>query len=67
VQCLIILGTLLAGLKELGTPLTRNLKDRFFVYLPNLRAPVPVLIGEALVSGFQGCSELIAAVNAQMP
>jgi hypothetical protein len=67
VQSLIILGTLLARLKELGTPLTRNLKDRFFLYLPHLRAPVLVLIGEALVSGFLGCSVLIAAVNAQMP
>ena len=51
-QSLIILGTLLAGLKELGTPLTRNLKDRFFLCLPHLRAPVSGLIGGALVSGF---------------
>jgi hypothetical protein len=65
VQSLIILGTLLAGLKELGTPLTRNLKDRFFLYLPHLRAPVPGLIGGALVSGFLGCSVVIAALNAQ--
>jgi len=67
VQGLIILATLLAGLNELGTPLTRNLVDRFFLYLPHLLASLLVLIGGALVSRFLGRSVLIAAVNAQMP
>ena len=67
VQGLIILVTLLAGLNELGTPLSRNLVDQFFLYLPHLLAAFLVLIGGALVSRFLGRSVLIAAVNAQMP
>ncbi len=66
-DALIILATLLAGLNELGTPLTRNLVDRFFLYLPHLLASLLVLIGGALVSRFLSRSVLIAAVNAQMP
>jgi AcrR family transcriptional regulator len=67
VQGLIILTTILAGLNELGTPLTRNLVDRFFLYLPHLLASLLVLVGGAVVSRFLGRSVLIAAVNAQMP
>jgi AcrR family transcriptional regulator len=66
-QGLIVLTTILAGLNELGTPLTRNLVDRFFLYLPHLLASFLVLVGGALVSRFLGRSVLIAAVNAQMP
>jgi len=67
VQGLIILTALLAGLNALGTPLARNLVDRFFLYLPHLLAALLVLVVGALVSRFLGRSVLIAAVNAQMP
>ena len=67
VQGLIILTALLAGLDALGSPLTRNLVERFFIYLPHLFAALLVLIVGALVSRFLGRSVLIAAVNAQMP
>jgi hypothetical protein len=67
VQGLIILTALLAGLNALGTPLTRNLVDRFFLYLPHLLAALLVLVVGALISRFLGRSVLIAAVNAQMP
>jgi small-conductance mechanosensitive channel len=67
VQGLIVLTALLAGLDALGTPFTRNLVERFFLYLPHLFAALLVLIVGALVSRFLGRSVLIAAVNAQMP
>jgi Mechanosensitive ion channel, conserved TM helix len=67
IEGMIILTALLAGLNALGTPLTRNLVDRFFLYLPHLLAAVVVLIVGALVSRFLSRSALIAAVNAQMP
>jgi small-conductance mechanosensitive channel len=67
VQGLIILTALLAGLNALGTPLTRNLVERFFLYLPHLLAALLVLVVGALISRFLGRSVLIAAVNAQMP
>ena len=67
VQGVIILTALLAGLNALGTPLTRNLVDRFFLYLPHLLAALLVLVVGALISRFLGRSVLIAAVNAQMP
>ncbi len=67
VQGLIILTALLAGLNALGTPLTRNLVERFFVYLPHLLAAFLVLVVGALVSRFLGRSVLIAAVNANLP
>ena len=66
VQGLIILTALLAGLNALGTPLTRNLVERFFLYLPHLLAALLVLVVGALISRFVGRSVLIAAVNAQM-
>ena len=66
-QGLIILTALLAGLNALGTPLTRNLVERFFLYLPHLLAAFLVLVVGALVSRFLSRSALIAAVNAQMP
>jgi len=67
VQGLIILTALLAGLNALGTPLTRNLVERLFLYLPHLLAAVLVLIVGMLVSRFLGRSVLIAAVNENMP
>ena len=67
VQGLIILTALLAGLNGLGTPLTRNLVERFFIYVPHILAGLLVLIVGALVSRFLGRSVLIAAVNAQLP
>jgi len=67
VQGLIILTALLAGLNALGTPLTRNLVERIFLYLPHLLAALLVLVVGALISRFLGRSVLIAAVNAQMP
>lgn len=65
VQGLIILTALLAGMTALGTPMTRNLVERFFLYIPHLLAAVLVLVVGALVSRFLGRSVLIAAVNAQ--
>jgi hypothetical protein len=67
VQGLIVFVALLAGLNALGTPLTRNLVERFFVYLPHLLAAILVLIVGALISRFLGRSVLIAAVNANLP
>ena len=67
VQGLIVLTALLAGLNALGTPLTRNLVERTFLYLPHLLAAVLVLVGGVLVSRFLGRSVLIAAVNENMP
>jgi len=67
VQGLIVLTALLAGLNALGIPLTRNLVERTFIYLPHLLAAVLVLIGGGLVSRFLGRSVLIAAVNENLP
>jgi hypothetical protein len=67
VQGLIIFTALLAGLNALGTPLTRNLVERFFLYLPHLLVAFLVLVVGALVSRFLGRSVLIAAVNANLP
>lgn len=67
IQGITILFALLGGLNALGTPLTRNLVDRFFLYLPHLLAALLVLIVGALISRFLSRSALIAAVNAQMP
>lgn len=67
VQGVIIVTALLAGLNALGTPLTRNLVERFFLYLPHLLAAVVVLVMGVLVSRFLGRSVLIAAVNARIP
>lgn len=67
VQGLIVLTALLAGLNALGTPLTTNLVERFFLYLPHLLAAVLVLIAGVLVSRFLGRSVLIAAVNENLP
>ena len=67
VQGLIIFMALLAWLNALGTPLTRNLVDRFFLYLPHLLAAFLVLVVGALISRFLGRSVLIAAVNANLP
>jgi hypothetical protein len=67
VQGLIVLTALLAGMNALGTPLTRNLVERTFLYLPHLLAAVLVLIVGVLVSRFLGRSVLIAAVNENLP
>jgi uncharacterized membrane protein len=67
VQGLVILTALLAGLNALGTPLTRNLVERFFLYLPHFLAALVILVVGTLVSRFLGRSVLIAAVNASMP
>lgn len=67
VQGLVLLVALLAGLNAIGTTLTRNLVERFFLYLPHLLAALLVLIVGGLISRFLGRSVLIAAVNAQMP
>jgi small-conductance mechanosensitive channel len=67
VQGLIILTALLAGMNALGTPLTRNLVERLFMYLPHLLAAGLVLIVGVLVSRFLGRSVLIAAVNKNLP
>ena len=67
VQGIVILTALLAGLNALGTPLTRNLVERFFLYLPHFLAALVILVVGTLVSRFLGRSVLIAAVNAGMP
>jgi small-conductance mechanosensitive channel len=67
VQGLIVLTALLAGLNALGTPLTRNLVEQTFYYLPHLLAAVLILIMGVLVSRFLGRSVLIAAVNEKLP
>ena len=67
VQGIVILTALLAGLNALGTPLTRNLVERFFLYLPHFLAALVILVVGILVSRFLGRSVLIAAVNAEMP
>ena len=67
VQGIIILTALLAGLNAMGTPLTRNLVERFFLYLPHLLGALVLLVVGTLVSRFLGRSVLIAAVNARMP
>lgn len=67
VQGLIVLTALLAGLNALGTPLTRNLVEQTFLYLPHLLAAVLILIVGVLVSRFLGRSVLIAAVNENLP
>ena len=67
VQGMVILTALLAGLNALGTPLTRNLVERFFLYLPHFLAALVILVVGILVSRFLGRSVLIAAVNAGMP
>ncbi len=67
VQGLVILTAVLAGLNALGTPITRNLVERFFVYLPHFLAALAILLVGTLVSRFLGRSVLIASVNAGMP
>jgi small-conductance mechanosensitive channel len=67
VQGIVILTALLAGLNALGTPLTRNLVERFFLYLPHFLAALVILVVGTLISRFLGRSVLIAAVNAGMP
>jgi small-conductance mechanosensitive channel len=67
VQWLILLTALLAGLTALGTPMTRNLVERFFLYVPHFFAALLVLLVGALISRFLSRSVLIAAVNANMP
>ena len=67
VQGIIILTALLAGLNALGTPLTRNLVERFFLYLPHFLAALVILLVGTLVSRFLGRSVLIAVVNAGIP
>ena len=67
VRGLIVLTALLAGLNALGTPLTRNLVERTFLYLPHLLAAVLIFIVGVLVSRFLGRSVLIAAVNENVP
>jgi hypothetical protein len=66
VQGLIVLTALLAGLNALGTPLTRNLVERTFLYVPHLLAGLLVVVVGVLVSRFLGRSVLIAAVNANL-
>jgi len=66
VQGIVILTALLAGLNALGTPMTRNLVERFFLYLPHFLAALVILLVGTLVSRFLGRSVLIAAVNAGM-
>ncbi len=67
VQGVIIFTAFLAGLNALGTPLTRNLVERFFLYLPHLLAACLVLVVGGLISRFLSRSVLIAAVNANLP
>jgi hypothetical protein len=67
VQGVIVLTALLAGLNALGTPLTANLVERFFLYLPHLLAALLVFVVGVLVSRFLGRSVLIAAVNENLP
>jgi len=67
VQGMVILTALLAGLNALGTPLTRSLVERFFLYLPHFLAALVILVVGILVSRFLGRSVLIASVNAGMP
>ena len=67
VQGIVILTALLAGLNALGTPLTRNLVERFFLYLPHFLAALVILVVGILVSRFLGRSVLITTVNAGMP
>lgn len=67
VQGVIVVTCFLAGLNALGSPVARNLVERFFLYLPHLLAAFVVLVVGALVSRFLGRSVLIAAVNAGMP
>jgi small-conductance mechanosensitive channel len=67
VQGLIVLTALLAGMNALGTPLTTNLVERVFIYLPHLLAAVLVSVVGVLVSRFLGRSVLIAAVNENLP
>jgi hypothetical protein len=66
VQGIIVLTAVLAGLNALGTPLTRNLVERFFLYLPHLLAALAILVVGRMLSRFLGRSVLIAAVNAGM-
>ena len=67
VQGLIVLTALLAGLNALGTPLTRNLVERIFLYMPHLLAAVLIFVVGVLVSRFLSRSVLIAAVNENLP
>lgn len=67
VQGVIVLTALLAGLNALGTPLTRNLVERFFLYLPHLLAALAILLVGMMLSRFLGRSVLIAAVNPGIP
>jgi mechanosensitive ion channel-like protein len=66
-QGLIVLTALLAGLNAIGTPITLNLVERFFLYFPHLLAALLILVVGALVSRFMARSVLIAAVNAHLP
>jgi hypothetical protein len=67
VEGIFVITALLAGLNALGSPMTRNLVERFFIYLPHLLAALAVLVLGALVSRFLGRSVLIAAVNSHIP
>ena len=67
VQGIVILTALLAGLNALDTPLTRNMVERFFLYLPHFLVALVILVVGTLVSRFLGRSVLIASVNAGMP
>ena len=67
VQGLIVVTAVLAGLNALGTPLTRNLVERFFLYLPHLIAALAILLVGTMLSRFLGRSVLISAVNAGVP
>jgi hypothetical protein len=67
VQGVIILIALLAGLNATRAPVTQNLVERFFLYLPHLFAALVLLVVGALISRFLSRSVLIAAVNAGLP
>lgn len=67
VEGLFVVTALLAGLNALGSPLTRNLVEQFFVYLPHMLAALAIVVIGALVSRFLGRSVLIAAVNSHIP
>lgn len=67
VEGIFVITALLAGLNALGSPMTRNLVERFFLYLPHLLAALAVVVLGSLISRFLGRSVLIAAVNSHIP
>ncbi|HLW79845.1 MAG TPA: hypothetical protein VKU44_09635 [Terriglobia bacterium] len=67
VEGLFVITALLAGLNTLGSPMTHNLVERFFGYLPHMLAALAILVLGALVSRFLGRSALIASVNSHIP